>query len=60
MNYKIEAIMSGKKIRSKAAKAIKSINKIITALELIDPDIKAIISHIEELQEKMDELKKRS
>ncbi|MBA7604714.1 hypothetical protein ES703_11840 [subsurface metagenome] len=49
--------------KAEAIKAIERINKIIheweenkiesrTALELIDPDIKAVISHVEELHER--------
>jgi hypothetical protein len=54
----------------KAIKAIKRINNIIyeweenkiesrTALELLDPDIKTLISHIEKVHERLLELKKR-
>lgn len=53
-----------------AMTAIKRINKIIyeweenkienrTALELLDPDIKIVISHVEKLHERFDDLKKR-
>ena len=59
MNYKTETMT-----------AIKRIIKIIheweqgkiessTALELLSPDIKIVISHVEKLHEKLDDLKKR-